>query len=526
MSSASSQDAGPAAAASARAPPLRRLTRARCVTAGGALLVAAIASALFFHRLGESSLHGDEALHAQVARESAERDGWLPPTYSGRPYVNKPPLKILAVAWIFGRFGVSELHARVLDAAFGVATAVVVFLFGRRLWGAAAGALAALLLITAEHYVFAHGVRAGVQDSALVLATTLTLALYFLYRERRRGGGRRGWPLLLSAGIAAGCGGLVKGPVIGLALAVVAAWELAPLLRGRRPRLAGLGVLTVLAAAPYLAWLAAANEWTGGRLGRLLYQELVVRNTAGLDPGHLHGPLFYPSVLGDDFGLWLLALLPALVALTRWRAPQAPALATAPDEAARDRRAVSFVGLWAALLLAIPSLSPSKLSWYIYPAYPALALLCARGTAEAVRRAGRSRLLAAALVALVAFGLWQRVDSVRERAGREPWVIPAHRYARAIADLPAFLLIVEPHPGYRPWDLFYLRPLGTRRRRLPPAIMRPIPNVCRFLVRGSREVPPGVVIERQPEFAARPLGDGGEPRGFLLDLDACIPVWI
>jgi hypothetical protein len=56
--------------------------------------------------------------------------------------------------------------------------------------------------------------------------------------------------------------------------------------------------------------------------------------------------------------------------------------------------------------------------------------------------------------------------------------------------------------------------------------MRPIPNVCRFLVRGSREVPPGVVIERQPEFAARPLGDGGEPRGFLLDLDACIPAWI
>jgi hypothetical protein len=116
---------------------------------------------------------------------------------------------------------------------------------------------------------------------------------------------------------------------------------------------------------------------------------------------------------------------------------------------------------------------------------------------------------------------------VRERAGRAPHLLPSHRYARAIADLPGSVLIIQPFGRYRAWDLFYLRPLGTRHRELPQSFMRPHPTVCRFLLRGNRGVPPEVVVERRPEFAARPLSEEpGKRRGFLFDLDACLPAWV
>lgn len=539
-----SQSSAPAGGPAAPRPPPRRGTgvaaaiRARWTAAALALLVAALASFLLFHRLGAASLHGDEALHAQVARESAARDE--PPRlfYRDGPYVSKPPLKILAVGWIFERFGDGELQARAIDAACGVATALVVFLFGRRLWGntgwgLAAALLGSLLLLTSEHYVFRHGVRAGVQDSALVLATTVSLALYFLWRQETRngtpGGGRWHSLLLIGAGIAAGCGGLVKGPVVALVPAVVAVWELSALLRRRRPRPGGLAVVILFSLAPYLAWLAAADSWTGGRLRKVLYAELVERNTAGVDPGHLHGPLFYPSVLGADFGWWLLALVPALALIAGWRVGRAAPLEPAAQEpAAGDRRSLAYLALWAALLVGIPSLSVSKLPWYIYPAYPALGLLCARGVVEAVRTVRfRSRWLAAALAVGVVLGAWQRIEAVRERTESEPRIVRAHRYARVLADLPSFRLIIDARHPLPPWELYYLSPIGELRRNVPPEVERGIPGVCRFLVRGAPDAPRGVTV-REPGFAVRPLslGADGEPGAYLLDLDGCLPVWV
>lgn len=487
--------------------------------AAGALAVAAVAAALFFPRLGEAPLFGDEAIHALVARESAERDGLLPPTYDSRPYLAKPPLKILAVAWIFDRFGASELHARVLDAGFGVATVVVVFLFGRRLWGGWVGALAALLLATAERYVFDHGVRSGVQDSALVLLVTVGLALYFLRPRAAR------LPLAAS-GLAFGLATLVKGAAAALALPVLGAWEL---VRGRRQdgTRAGfrdgardLAVVASLALACYLVWVAAAWSWSEGTIFSRLYRDTVSRAVESLDPSHVHGPAFYPLQLAADFGPWLLALLPALLVLRPGGGPE-----RAEGDGRLDRDGLAFAGLWALVLLALLSLSVSKLPWYLYPAYPALGLVLARGVAEAVRRARRVPLLAPALVALVLVGLWQRLDGVRSRLEEEPRPVTAQRYAAAIAGLPDARLLMDRRLELRAWELYYLAPLAERPWRLPPDFRAGSPGVCRLLL-WRWPWAPGHVETRGPVPALPLASPGEEPRAWLLDLDRCLPPWL
>lgn len=526
-------------------PRMRLPVPRRLALAVGALAVGAAAAALFFPDLGEAPLFGDEAIHAQVARESAApgRESLLPPLLNGRPYTAKPPLKILAVAWIFDRFGVNELHARVLDAGFGVATVVLVFLFGSRLWGPAAGALAALLLATAESYVFDHGVRSGVQDSALVLLLTAGLFLYFLGRE---GGGigepsRRRRLLPVASGLAIGLASLVKGAAAALAFPVLAAWELALLRRPGGPRAAirALSAVVLLSLACYLLWFGAAWSWTEGGLLSRLYRDIVTRATESVDPSHIHGPLYYPRQLAADFGPWLLAALPALLVLRPGGAlaaglrsgmdPAAPPGRLDPEDrvpARRlDRDGLAFAGLWALVLLAVLSLSVSKLPWYLYPAYPALCLVLARGAVEAVRWARRVPVAAAIVMALLLVGLGQRLDAVRTRLEEEPRPVQARILAEALGGLPRVRLIVDREVTLRAWELFYLGPFGKRAWRIPPEVRAPSPGLCRFLVWRARWAPGHVVAERP--VRALPLGRGGEEEQvWLLDLDYCLPPWL
>ena len=516
----------------------------RLALSAGALAVAAVAAALFFTDLGEAALIGDEAIHAQVARESAApgRESFLPPLYAGRPYTAKPPLKILAVAWIFDRFGVSELNARVLDAGFGVATVVLVFLFGSRLWGPATGALAALLLATAENYVFDHGVRSGVQDSALVLLLTAGLFLYFLGREPGGVGerGRRRRLLLVASGLAIGLAALVKGAAAALVFPVLAVWELALLRRSGGPRVAvrALATVVLLALCCYLVWFAAAWSWIERGLLSRLYRDTVTRATESIDPGHVHGPLYYPLELAADFGPWLLAALPALLVLLPGGLRAAgrraeTASAEGQDHLGRedstrfgrlDRDGLAFVWIWVLVLLAVLTLSVSKLPWYLYPAYPALCLVLARGAVEAVRRTRRAPLIAAIVAALLLVELGLRLGAVRSRLVEEPRPVKVKLYAEAIAALPRTRLVVDRQVDLRAWEMFYLAPLGDRPWRLPPDLRTPSPGVCRFLLWRLRWAPGHVEASRP--VRALPVSGSSEREVWLLDLDHCMPLWL
>lgn len=508
----------------------RRYARRVLVVVLG-LSVAAVASYLFFHRLGVEPLLGDEAIHAEVAREMAAGESWLPPTFAGDVYTAKPPLKILAVAWIFRHFGVSELHARVLDAGLGVATVLQVFGFGVRRFGPWPAALAALLLATAPLYVTRHGVREGVQDSALVFLLTAALMLYARYLEA----GRARRLDLLGAAVAVGLAMLVKGAAALLVLPVLAAWEVvigrAAAERGGagariRERLRGPAVVALVAAVFFLPYVAAVQDWTGGRFGPRFYRDVVVRATEALDPHHVHGPLFYLRQLGSELGPWLLAALPALAALV---APTSGRCRVGE----RERTALLLCGLWVATLLLVLNLSTSKLAWYLYPAYPALALFLAGGVGVTARWVARRRpagpaglagaVLGAALATLALAGIWHRVDRLEERIAAEPPDDRVVRYARAMAGTRSPRLAILRDAQVEPGKLFYLLPYGRRAYSVPIAFRTEDADSCRYLIRGRPDLPP--VAHPAPNARALPL-EWPEPQNWLQDLDGCLPPWV
>jgi 4-amino-4-deoxy-L-arabinose transferase-like glycosyltransferase len=400
-----------------------------------------------------------------VSRAAVLRGFWLPPRYQGVIFLAKPPLRIWAVAVLFRLFGASEWTARVLDAGMGVATVLFVYLAGRALFGRRPAAIAALLLLAAHDLIFLHGLREGVQESALLLTLTSALLLYLL--AVTGAGGERWRPGGAGADVACGlltaASLLVKNAVGLLVLGVTGLFELIfprePGARGWR-RLLPKSPLRILAVAlaVYLPWLAAAYLASGGTYFHILHNDVVRRMTEGIDPHHVrHG--VYLHELAGDFGPALALLgLAALFGAVAWR-----------DRCRSELERVTFLALWAGAVLAVLSTSAEKLEWYIYPAYPAIALLCGYAADRALawlaeRRSsyGGQQGVARLGVLLVAAYLGVGVVRAWRTSSLQPVRIDADQLARQVvaAGRPRFCL--EERLGMREWNVYYLTPLIQR----------------------------------------------------------------
>lgn len=418
-----------------------------------AVLTAAISICLCFHRLGANSIFGDEAIVANIARSAAVDGHWYPLGTENRRYVSKPPLSIWPMALCFAVAGASEVNTRIGSAVGGVIVSMLLFALGMWLVDARAGALAALLLITAPPWLLEHGVREGVGDVWTTLFTGLALLLYVRARVTESRG------LLMAAVAAATAGSLIKGPVVFLILAGVGLlWEAtAKLLLGRRPRWRLLCVLVFASAIPFALWVADNAVHDAGARAKM-WPEFVGRHMKAIDPTHLHGVMFYPRVLAEAFGVWLVALL--LPMLWRW---------------VRTSETALLLPLWSLFPIVAFSLSVSKLPWYLDPALPALALLIGIAVFLGIAHLD-SRLLQYALGAFVAGLLAMRVVAAWNAINATPRQTDMHRLLLAYRSAERPILYVDTLAtasfGYREWNYYYLNLAKNEWRTISAPIDR------------------------------------------------------
>jgi len=435
-----------------------------------------ISSLIVFHRLGDASLQGDESIYALASRESVERGVWwplyLPP---GQLFHTKPPAKPVIVAACFKALGESELAARLPDAVFGVLTIALVFLVGARKFGLGAGLLSSTVILAAEGYLCIHGVRDSVMDSLLTL---LAIVICLAWLNVRNGRPRKWfwWSTTAAAVVLAGLSKNVFGVAFAAVLVVIELsapiWE-----RRRSPVLlpvVGIAATAVFAALAYFTLMLWVSK---GAYASFQYEDLVVRATRGISQGHLHGPLFYPQTLIGDFGPWLLLVLVTAFVVVRGR----------PGEGRRD---AVFLLVFAAVFIGMFSLSNSKLPWYLYPAYPALALVIGYGAREFVRAfpsvmwRGTTMMVILGLVVIDLSSLWTRVQG-------DVQVIDAERFVWAYSQLEDVSLIIDApsirkHGRFRDWNRFYLKGApNVQCFSRPPVKVESGGRSCTFLATGE-----------------------------------------
>jgi len=310
----------------------------------------------FAWRLGYPSFWDpDEATYAEATREMLASHSWLVPIYDGRPFFDKPPLFYLLQMGTFSVFGATEFAARLVPAISAGALIVSVAWLGRYLFNRDTGRNGALM--------FAVLPATFALSSYAILDMTFTMflfggcALLTVSALAQRPGLQ--WPGYVLLALAV----LTKGPLalVLSGLALVISLVLAPDARRVLLRLNwGLGLLLIAAlSGPWFLYM-----WL--RFGDAFVTGYVLRENLWLFAGSLYGSqrsiLFYPKVI-------LVGLLP-------WT----PLLIGQLFDAARGVKIETperLLWSWSIAVVGLFTLSGFKLDHYVFPAAPALCLLCA-----------------------------------------------------------------------------------------------------------------------------------------------------
>lgn len=337
------------------------------------VLLVVVSCAVTLPGLGRYSLWDvDEGVNAEAAREMAEADSWVVPTFNYALRTAKPVLLYWLQRISYAVWGVSEWGARLPSAVCGLAAVLLCYELGRRLWDRATGLWGGLILGTAVQFVVLA--RAATPDAPLLLCTVL--AFWAFWSGQRQGG--RGWWHATAA--ACGWAVLTKGPVGVVLPALVVVMYLAWQRELRRlwdVRLITAAGVFLLVAGPWYALVASETrgEWVRAFIGR----ENLERFARPME-GHRGPPFYYLLVLPVMFAPWSVWLLPTLEQAWRqgWGQWRRGWSVLAQQSAAEEAGPYRFLLCWLAAYLVIFSIAATKLPNYIFPLYPALALLTAR----------------------------------------------------------------------------------------------------------------------------------------------------
>jgi 4-amino-4-deoxy-L-arabinose transferase-like glycosyltransferase len=352
-----------------------------------------VAAALFIN-LGAYPLYdADEGRNGEVGREMAATNDYVMPRIDGMPYLDKPIVYFAAEAAAMEVLGPTELAARLPAYLFTLLTALIVFLFARRVWGEEEAWIAAIAFLSMPlTLAFA---RTVIFDSALTFfMTAATMAFYFAVEsggqapspvsssdgrtERRGRTDRRGrlsstfWSAIAWASMALGV--LTKGPVA-IAVPLLIAIPYAIKRKAFRAlwSIAGL-VLFVVIIAP---WVWAVSRVVPDFLHYVLVTETAQRlATKALKRT---GPPWYfiPYIV--------VGALP-------WFIPAALGFRRIKD--------ATYEWLWILIPFLFFSISQSKRPQYILPVMPAIALVAARFWTTDERRVLAARIAAVVFIIL------------------------------------------------------------------------------------------------------------------------------
>lgn len=361
-----------------------------------AALILGLQALLLTFRLGQTPLLGpDEPRYSRVAVEMSRAGEFVTPTLAGEPWLEKPPLFYWLAGFLFRIFGENEFAARGPAVLAALLLTAFTGLVGARLFGAACGRFAMLIVATTP-LAFAYG-RAASMDMLLAALVTGASGLFLLSMRGIAGPAATpaAWALM-------GLAVLAKGPIgalIPLGVAVAAALGLRRFEVSRLVTPLSVGLFVVVAGPWFLAiYLDQGFHF----IEVFILNHNLQRFTSTV---HNHpGPFYYyvPVLLLGVFP-WTGLIAPAVRAAGRM-----------------EQAGGVSIAAWLAVPLLFFSAAGSKLPGYILPCLPPLAIglafaardLRAPDRALARRVAGLIGLIVAAV--LLAFTL----RAVREGT---PW---------------------------------------------------------------------------------------------------------
>jgi len=217
-----------------------------------AYFLAILAAGMFFFIpfLGRAHLFDwDEINFAEAAREMLASGNFLQVQNNFQPFWEKPPLFFWMQALSMSAFGINEFAARFVNALCGIATLLVVYGIGKRLFDRKFGLLwaGAFLGSFMPHLFF----KSGIIDPVFNLF--IFLGIYYIFKSEKSPDNKSSVAMLGLAGVFLGLASLTKGPVA-ILITILCAGVYWILVRFRK-YLSVRGVVLCAVAAAFVSFL-------------------------------------------------------------------------------------------------------------------------------------------------------------------------------------------------------------------------------------------------------------------------------
>ena len=310
----------------------------------------------------------DEGLHATVAQQMVEKGDWIVPRLLDKPFLDKPILYFWAIAASLKIFGMSEAAVRLPGLLFGMLGTLTTAAIAWRMLGRLTGLIAGMFY--ASMFLPVALVQLPTHDVALV--SWVNLALLCFWESDRGVSQRRTWAWTGAASVVLGLAILTKG-LAGVALVGIAYGGY--LIVSRRLRcihcLRAALALTV-AAVIGSSWYLAVDHANPGYLSYYFFDRHVLGFLTNSQPHGLEPWWYYVPILIFGGFPWI-TYLPVLVqdAVSRWQ-NRTPAVTDA-----HGNRPLLLLACWFVGCTLFLTVAHSKFITYIWPVFPAMAILAA-----------------------------------------------------------------------------------------------------------------------------------------------------
>ncbi len=310
---------------------------------------------LYFYNLGGWDLwNPDEPRYAEVAKEMLQGEYWVIPHLNNEVYYNKPPLFFWLIAATAKGLGeMNEFAARFPSALFALATLVLTFLLGKRLFGEGVGLFAALILAT--NALFFWLARRANIDATLTFFIAAAIFLFHMGFPQSRGKVFTYVLAYLAISLAV-LSKLHVGLIVPL-LVIGGYYLIQKEFRFFKDssHIPGIALFVlVLGGWFFLTYMSGGKDYLQGLFIKRTTVKFFLR------PAHARPIYHYLMVFPADFLPWMFFLPSALI------------YGLSTHERKKEFR---FVLFWFSVIFVVFSLSAAKRELYLLPLYPAASVM-------------------------------------------------------------------------------------------------------------------------------------------------------
>lgn len=382
-----------------------------------------VASFNILYNLGIVPIYSwDEARHGVSAYEMIKRNNYIVNTYAYKnDYWNlKPPISYWAIILGYKVAGFNPLGLRIFSALAAILTIIIIAMFSLYRYGRLASLISTVVLTTTIPFITEHCARTGDADSLYVLFFTIAIISLALVEKNHK------W--LYAYGLFFVLAFLTKslhaGNIFVIGILYLALSKILFKLKAKQIILCVLSV-----SIPVFIWGIFRYANDGIAFFKTMIEFDLMARTSTVLEGHIGGKCYYIEQLQGSYFYWNLVFIATTMVYL-----------ALIDRNMKDKKIINhslLISIWIIVPFLLYTIAKTKISWYVLPIYPAIALSIGATSSFILKEKNRNIIAQIFLIGMIILSIYKSEELIISRISN-PAVDLNQELIREIGKLPEY----------------------------------------------------------------------------------------